>query len=546
MQGPSRQASRIAKLEQVARRGLASGKHVEASKVVELLTALLQPGDRLCIEGDNQKQASFLADALLQMDPAVVHDLQMALSSLMLPQYLDMVDSGIVTAIDFAYAGPMGGRLADMVVNARIKVNNIHTYVELFSRYFTDLPIDVACITAMKADRAGNLYTGANTEETAAIVEAAAFNQGIVVAQVDEVVDKLSRVDLPADWIDFVVLAPEPYNIAPLFTKDPAKITEQMVLMAMMALKGIYAKYLPTTINHGVGFDSAAIELLLPTYGEELGLKGKACQYWALNPHPTLIPAIEEGYVKHIALIGGEVGMTDYMQARPDVYNLGSDGTPRSNRFYAQMAGHYADIFVGSTLQMDVCGNSSTVTEGRLVGYGGAPNFGCDSTARRHVSPAFLKAGAEAYAGRYTPRGRKLVVQIIETFHGKVQPTFVEQLDAWKMKDQVGLPVPPVMIYGDDVSHVVTEEGIANFLLCRSPEDREQAIRGVAGFTEVGRKRNLAKVKELRDRCVIQYPEDLGIRRSDATRDYLAAADVHDLVRWSKGLYQPPPQFRSW
>ena len=360
------------------------------------------------------------------------------------------------------------------------------------------------------------------------------------------VVDKLSRVDIPADWIDFIVPAPEPYNIAPLFTKDPAKMTEQMVLMAMMTLKGIYAKYLPTTINHGVGFNSAAIELLLPTYGDELGLKGKACQYWALNPHPTLIPAIESGFVKHIALVGGEVGMTDYMQANPDIYKIGSDGTPRSNRFFAQMAGHYADIFVGSTLQMDVHGNSSTVTEGRLVGYGGAPNFGCDSTARRHVSPAFLKAGAEAYEGRYTPRGRKLVVQIIETFHGKVEPTFVEQLDAWKMKDKVGLPVPPVMIYGDDVSHVVTEEGIANFLLCRTPEDREHAIRGVAGFTAVGRKRDLAKVKELRARGIIQYPEDLGIRRRDATRDYLAAADIHDLVRWSKGLYQPPAQFRTW
>ncbi len=546
MQDLSRKAARTAKLELVAQQGLAKGKHVAAGKVVELLTALLKPGDRLCIEGDNQKQAAFLADSLLQMDAAVVHDLQMALSSLMLPQYLDLVDSGIVAAVDFAYAGPQGGRLAEMVVKGRIKVNNIHTYVELISRYFSDLPIDVACITATRADRAGNLYMGANTEETPAIVEAVAFGQGIVVAQVDEVVDSLSRVDLPADWIDFIVPAPQRFGIEPLFTKDPAKMTEQMVLMGMMTLKGIYAKYLPTTINHGVGFDSATIELLLPTYGEELGLKGKCCQYWALNPHPTLIPAIEEGFVKNVALIGGEVGMTDYMQGRPDIYKLGHDGTPRSNRFFAQLAGHYADIFVGSTLQMDTQGNSSTVTEERLVGYGGAPNFGCDSTARRHTSPAFLRAGAEAYAGSLMPRGRKLVVQLIETFHGKVEPTFVERLDAWKMQDKAGLPVPPVMIYGDDVSHVVTEEGIANLLLCRTLDEREQAIRGVAGFTAVGLKRDLAKVKALRERGVIQYPEDLGIRRRDATRDYLAAADIHDLVRWSKGLYKPSTRFCTW
>jgi malonate decarboxylase alpha subunit len=114
------------------------------------------------------------------------------------------------------------------------------------------------------------------------------------------------------------------------------------------------------------------------------------------------------------------------------------------------------------------------------------------------------------------------------------------------MQQKVGLPIPPVMIYGDDVTHVVTEEGIANFLLCRSPDEREQAIRGIAGFTPVGLKRDLAQVKRLRERGAIQYPEDLAIRRSSATRDYLAAADIHDLVRWSKGLYRPPSQFRTW
>ena len=29
------------------------------------------------------------------------------------------------------------------------------------------------------------------------------------------------------------------------------------------------------SLNHGIGFDTAAIELLLPTYGESLGLRGK-------------------------------------------------------------------------------------------------------------------------------------------------------------------------------------------------------------------------------------------------------------------------------
>ena len=29
------------------------------------------------------------------------------------------------------------------------------------------------------------------------------------------------------------------------------------------------------SLNHGIGFDTAAIELLLPTYGEQLGLQGQ-------------------------------------------------------------------------------------------------------------------------------------------------------------------------------------------------------------------------------------------------------------------------------
>ena len=43
----------------------------------------------------------------------------------------------------------------------------------------------------------------------------------------------------------------------------------------MLAIKGIYAPYGVQRLNHGIGFNTAAIELLLPTYGEKLGLKGK-------------------------------------------------------------------------------------------------------------------------------------------------------------------------------------------------------------------------------------------------------------------------------
>ena len=134
---------------------------------------------------------------------------------------------------------------------------------------------------------------------------------------------------------------------------------------------------------------------------------------------------------------------------------------------------------------------------------------------------------------------------MVETFREHMQPAFV-QLDAWELAETTGMELPPVMIYGDDVSHILTEEGIANLLLCRTDEEREQAIRGVAGYTAVGLGRDKRMVENLRDRGVIRRAEDLGIDKRLATRDLLAARSVKDLVRASGGLYDPPKRFRNW
>ena len=531
-----------------------AGRHVETDAIVDLLHAVLQPGDRVCLEGNNQKQADFLAKALVRLDPGRVHDLHMVQSVLALPEHLDVFERGIASLLDFSFSGPQGARLAKLLSAGRLKIGAIHTYLELFARYFVDLTPKVSLIAAQAADAHGNLYTGPNTEDTPAIVEATAFSGGIVIAQVNETLpdgSALPRVDVPADWVDFIVRAPTPNVIEPLFTRDPAQISEIQVLMAMMAIKGIYAEYGVQRLNHGIGFDTAAIELLLPTYGESLGLKGRICRHWALNPHPALIPAIEAGWVESIHSFGSELGMEDYIRARSDVFFTGPDGSLRSNRAFSQAAGHYAcDLFIGSTLQMDLMGNSSTATLGRIAGFGGAPNMGADARGRRHASPAWLKAGEEARGhltgAAATPRGRKLVEQMVETFREHMQPAFVDRLDAWELQRQAGMDLPPIMIYGDDVTHVLTEEGIANLLLCRNDAEREQAIRGVAGYTAVGLGRDRRAVENLRDRGVIKRPEDLGIDPRDATRNLLAARGMRDLVRASGGLYQPPKRFRNW
>ena len=98
--------------------------------------------------------------------------------------------------------------------------------------------------------------------------------------------------------------------------------------------------------------------------------------------------------------------MEDYIRARSDVFFTGPDGSLRSNRAFCQAAGHYAcDMFIGSTLQIDLDGNSSTATLGRIAGFGGAPNMGADARGRRHASPAVAEGRARG-ARRAQRRGR--------------------------------------------------------------------------------------------------------------------------------------------
>src|SRR6266850_6013497 len=530
-------------------RRYASGKTIEVVDLPNFLEAVLRPADRVCLEGDNQKQADVLAGALAAVDPGKVRDLHMVQSGVVLPEHLDVLEKGIARRLDYSYSGPQAARIARMLFGGKIELGAVHTYLELFARYFIDLTPHVALIAAVSADRNGNLYTGPNTEDTPTVVEATAFKDGLVIAQVNEIVDKVRRVDIPGDRVHFVVNADKPFFVEPLFTRDPGAITEGQILTAMLAINGIYARYGVKRLNHGIGFNTAAIELLLPTYGERLGLKGKVATHWAVNPHPTLIPAIESGWVEQIHSFGSEVGMDNYIRARPDVYFTGSDGSLRSNRALCQTAGLYAcDMFIGSTLQIDLQGHSSTVTASRIAGFGGAPNMGSDARGRRHSSDPWLRAGEEADPGTPAPlrRGRKLVVQIGETFGDSHAPLFVEKLDAINLAEKIGLDLAPVMVYAEDVTHIVTEEGIANLLLCRDKDEREQAIRGVAGYTDVGRGRDGKMVRRLRERGVICRPEDLGIDPLDADRSLLAARSIKDLVRWSGGLYAPPSKFRNW
>ena len=88
-------------------------------------------------------------------------------------------------------------------------------------------------------------------------------------------------------------------------------------------------------------------------------------------------------------------------------------------------------------------------------------------------------------------------------------------MDAVEVGKKAGMPIAPVMIYGDDVSHVVTEEGIAYLYKAEGIEERRRALAAVAGVSPIG----------LRAK-----PEDIGVQRLQANRSLLAACSMEDLV----------------
>jgi len=155
------------------------------------------------------------------------------------------------------------------------------------------------------------------------------------------------------------------------------------------------------------------------------------------------------------------------------IYSRSRRRQSASNRALAQVAGQYAcDLFIGGTLQIDAQGNSSTATKDRITGFGGAPNMGADPRGRRHDSPTWLRAGQEAGESL---RGRKLVVQMVQTHQPHGAPSFVERLDAFDLAASAGFALTACHDLWRRCHHVITERGVANLLRCRSPKEREAA-----------------------------------------------------------------------
>ena len=115
-----------------------SGPILRQERIVEALEALIAPGDRIVIEGDNQKQADFLSRSLVKVDPKRVNDLHLIISSISRPEHLGLFEAGIAKKVDFAFA-EQSLRVAQLLNHGVLEIGAIHTYVELYARLFLDL-----------------------------------------------------------------------------------------------------------------------------------------------------------------------------------------------------------------------------------------------------------------------------------------------------------------------------------------------------------------------------------------------------------------------
>src|SRR5258708_15268593 len=214
-----------------------SGPVLGREKLVAALELLIAPGDRIVLEGDNQKQADFLSRSLVKADPGKLHHLHLVISSISRPEHLTLFELGIAKKVDFAFAGPQSLRVAQLLDDGVLEIGAIHTYVELYARLLVDLIPNVVLVCAEQADREGNLFTGPGTEDTPVIGEAAAFPRAMVILQVNQIVDQLPRVDIPASWVDIVVQADKPFSVEPLFTLDARPINEILILSGNMSVR---------------------------------------------------------------------------------------------------------------------------------------------------------------------------------------------------------------------------------------------------------------------------------------------------------------------
>ena len=207
---------------------------------------------------------------------------------------------------------------------------------------FLDLFPDSAELPQRKRPARQPLHRTEDTEDTPVITETTAFRGGVVIAQVNGLVEPgaLPRVDIPGDWVD-VWWPPAALPARGAVHPEPALITEMQTSWRCSRSGGVYGSARGDRGEPRHRLQHRRHRAAPAHLRRAARAQGQALPGLRADPHPTLIPAIESGWVHSIMPFGGEGGIADYCAAHPEIFPLGPDGTMRSNRMGAQTAGSY-------------------------------------------------------------------------------------------------------------------------------------------------------------------------------------------------------------
>ena len=103
------------------------GVVIPTQDIIKVLETLITPGDRVVLEGNNQKQADFLSRSLAQTNPSVLNNLHMIMPSVGRSEHLDLFEKGIAKKLDFSFAGTQSLRISQLLEDSLLEIGAIHT-----------------------------------------------------------------------------------------------------------------------------------------------------------------------------------------------------------------------------------------------------------------------------------------------------------------------------------------------------------------------------------------------------------------------------------
>jgi malonate decarboxylase alpha subunit len=109
------------------------GPVLSSAKVVEALETLIVSGDRIVLEGDNQKQADFLSRSLGKGRSEKASRFAPDHSSISRPEHLTLFELGIAKKADFSFADPQSLRVSQLLEDGKLEIGAMPQWISTCS-----------------------------------------------------------------------------------------------------------------------------------------------------------------------------------------------------------------------------------------------------------------------------------------------------------------------------------------------------------------------------------------------------------------------------